>query len=266
MSTIKNLKSWLNYIQKEDLQPLTKNLSLNQMSFYKQAIEWARQTPVFRADDPFVLNRPSMFSLLKECHESVRTNMLIENIQQMRLYEKQEGGVQLTAWQLKIVNWWNDWIVNGWRHKKPQLYLYGRTNTGKTHFVNKLLQRCIQTVNNDAIPDPEAYLEQIFCPVANDKRFAYQEFNREIHTCTLIDEFDINQYDPSSFKKFIAGEPFLSDVKCSKAKRIVARMPMIFISNLEPPKAGQNSNYEGISSRLDVVCSDDVVMNEEEEI
>ena len=42
-------------------------------------------------------------------------------------------------WRDKVVDWYNDWVVNGFCYKKKQLYLFGKQNTGKTYFVRFLM-------------------------------------------------------------------------------------------------------------------------------
>ena len=87
--------------------------------------------------------------------------------------------VQTKQWHLSVLDWWNDWTVNGFKHKKKQLYLWGPSNSGKTTFINNLLARCINGVDET---DEHAYESQVFTPIPNEKRFAWQEFDSKQHS------------------------------------------------------------------------------------
>jgi len=42
-------------------------------------------------------------------------------------------------WRDDVITWLEDWVVNGYSHKKKQLYLHGESNTGKSSFINHLM-------------------------------------------------------------------------------------------------------------------------------
>ena len=42
-------------------------------------------------------------------------------------------------WRDDVITWLEDWVVNGYSHKKKQLYLHGESNTGKNSFINHLM-------------------------------------------------------------------------------------------------------------------------------
>ena len=72
----------------------------------------------------------------------------------------------------------------------------------------------------------------------------------------LIDEFDIERFDPSDFKKAIAGESLVSNVKGQNQVILRIEMPTIIISNLSPPSEVTSSKYVGIRERLHIVHAD----------
>ena len=38
-----------------------------------------------------------------------------------------------------VKDWINSWVISGYSKKKKHLYLYGKSNTGKSFFINKLI-------------------------------------------------------------------------------------------------------------------------------
>ena len=160
--------------------------------------------------------------------------------------------VQTKQWHLSVLDWWNDWTVNGFKHKKKQLYLWGPSNSGKTTFINNLLARCINGVDET---DEHAYESQVFTPIPNEKRFAWQEFDSKQYNVVFIDEFDIHEYNVSDLKKALAGETFVANRKGLSPKKIVVQMPTILVSNLSPPsdQGADAYKYQGVLERLHIV-------------
>jgi len=259
VTTIKSEISYLKYITKEDCTPIKKGISDKMLSFYFQSIKWAMNTPNgYNPMDPYVLNHPQYHNLLSQVHSKVQEQKLIDNKQSLRIiyWAQREDEAN---WQDKIVHWWNDFLLNGHTHKKKQLYLYGASDVGKTTFVHNILKACANpplTINENEDYDEYAYESQIFRPTPNDTRFAWQDFEPKIHNMVLIDEFDILQFDVSDFKKAIAGECLIANVKCQHSKKIRLLMPMIFISNKEPPKDDLSIKYRGLIERLFIVNAD----------
>lgn len=253
----KSQKSWIKYITKEDSEPLLKGVDIRALSFYCLAIEWARNTPQFKFSDPFVLNHPQYFRLLEYVHRCVRSRMNAVQAQSMRPYHCVLNDTNRN-WQGAILEWWNDWIVNGWTHKKKQLYLYGPSNTGKTTFVHKLLSNCI---NSHQVSDPDDYKyeEQVFQPLPNEPRYAFQDYDAEVHKIIKIDEFDIREYKVSDLKKLLAGESLRINCKNQSGRVINHRNPVIFISNLEPPNDLESVHYKGFRERFLIVLADKLI-------
>lgn len=257
VATVKNIDYWIKYITSEDPEPLTKNVSDNKLSFYTRTIQWARRTEKYSEDDPFVLRHGNRYKLLEGAHQRVREKMNNSATLPMLAYETIPQQEELRQWQHEVINWWNDWIVNGWQPRKKQLYLWGPSTTGKTSFIHRLLSNCIREQQNPGINEINeyAYEEQVFTPTPNCVTFAWETFDERKHTLVLIDEFSINQYDVNNIKKMLAGESFMANTKCKSARRLRLRMPMIVISNLSPPDETISSMYYGVRERFKVVST-----------
>ena len=255
VSTVRSEKSVLRYVSKEDCEPLIKGICENQLSFYYRSIKWAANTPTFSVADPFVLNHPQYYKLLSDVHEQVHSNRQTLRRRNLRPYvltgeNDQDDMEQLNVWQQQVVDWWNDWVERGFEPKKRQLYLWGPSNVGKTHFVHQLLARCINEEDDDA----DQYEQQVFTPTPNDFRFAYQEFDATMHNVMLVDEFDFAEYNLNDFKKATEGRSIAVNCKGTRARRTCLRMPMIFISNHAPPiDRHADTKYAGIANRIQVV-------------
>lgn len=158
-------------------------------------------------------------------------------------------------WKQDIIDWWNEFATNGHEHKKKQLYLWGPSNTGKSHFINTLLKACIPVDEAEALADPRAYEKHIFRPTPNDTRFAYEEYDERVHSVMLINEFDPDEYNLSDLKKALEGDSFVIGCKHTSSRRIRIEMPIIFISNMELPDESRNENkkYIGMKSRFNIV-------------
>lgn len=220
-------KNVLKYITKSDINPLFFGCDDSLFNFAYRARKWAEQTTVYKDSDPFVLNHPQYYKLLQRVHSEFHGDQKGElapiEIDFIESLDKPE-------WKVKVYQWWNDWVTNGWTHKKKQLYLFGPPNTGKTTLIMELLK--------DNIP---------FEPPANAKSFAWADWDPERYNCVFIDEFKMDHYDETQWKKATAGESFVTNVKCEKPKRITTRCPMIFVSN-DPP-----SDIAGIKERLEII-------------
>jgi len=235
-------------------------LFLDALSFYYLAIQWARNTSQFEYSDPFVLNHPQYFRLLEYVHKSVRGKMFARQSQDLRPYYFVSCCDPDQNWHISILQWWNDWVFNGWTHKKPQLYLYGPSNTGKTTFVHKLLAQCMNSPQINC-SDEYMYEQHIFQPLPNEPKYAFQDYDAELHKIIKIDEFDIREYKISDMKKLLAGESLRVNSKNQSGRVITHQKPVIMISNFEPPNDLISSQYRGFLERLFVVYADKLIID-----
>lgn len=285
VTKVKSERNYLKYITKEDHNPMLKNIETKKLSFYYRAVEWANNTPEYEAADPFVLSHPQYYNLLKQVHSSVHNSHLKRPKQPLTRYvdptltqpvraleASQEASSDTTetngslVWQQQVIEWWNDWIENGFRPKKKQLYLWGPSNTGKSHLIKQILRQCVP-VTPALAPDilagtnnnEYAYEDHVFRPTPHDERFAWESFDDKKFSVMVIDEFDIRDYNINDLKKILEGEPVIAGQKGASSRRIRLQMPMIFISNLELPNETdpKNARYTGLQSRFKIVRTHD---------
>jgi hypothetical protein len=248
---VKKESTYIKYITKEDLHPLIKGIEHKNLSFAFRSIQWAKSVNKFDMKDPFVLNHPQYYKLLQGVFESVQAdhkNNLNSEIKRIE-YPTSEvndidpGWHHTRSWQLDVINWWNDWIINGWHPKKKQLYLYGPSNSGKSTLIDNILKESM---------GPN-YHVNLFEPTPNDRSFAYQNFDSLTHKVAKCDEFDIKEYCVSDIKKALEGAQFTVNRKGISAHQIAIKIPFILISNLEPPSDTIKPQYRGIKERLHCV-------------
>ena len=261
IATVRNKKHYLTYISKEDPNPAFKGWRIDEkLSFYFKCLSWAKHSKEYDVTDPFILNHPQYYKLLKEVF--------------LKCKHKESRGKKLPkfrplydcvgknpTWQDKFIMWWNDWVVKGFKHKKAQLYLWGPSNVGKTTFINNLLKMCIDPKpedNNDPDDDDDDddddmneekddgyddYIEShIFRPTPNEQKYAFQDWDRYKYNICIVDEFQDSQFDLPDLKKAIAGECFVTNCKFEQSKKVKLRVPILFISNFDAPK--DSSYYE----------------------
>lgn len=248
-------KTWLKYITKQDADPLVKGIEFDKLSFYCKAIQWARNTRTFDVKDPFVMGYPQFYKLLELVHKSVRSQIHIDQITALRpfFYTFNQGE---NNWHRLVIEWWNDWVVNGWTHKKKQLYLYGASNTGKTTLIHRILSSCLNPLKQGEEEEEFLYERMIYCPMPNEPKYAMQNYDQRMHKLIVIDEFDISQYQVNDLKKLLAGESLMINSKNESGRVITHRNPIILISNLDPPSDRQSVNYRGVAERLCCIEAD----------
>lgn len=255
VQTVRNEQNYLKYITKYDVSPIFTGINENNLSFYYSTIKWAAKTDNFEYSSPHVLNYPQYYKLLERVHVNVQKEKNLENVQILRPYYNVLNIDSLKSWQGEVIGWWNDWIINGYRHKKPQLFLWGGSNTGKTTFIFNLIKTCINKYEDDSY-DIE---NQIFRPTPNEKKFAWQEFDKNLHNLVIIDEFDISEYNLTDIKKVLSGECLVANRKGQTSIKIKMEMPMIFISNLPPPSNDLSTQVQGFRERLKIIKADKLI-------
>lgn len=243
VATVRNVNNYLKYITKEDPDPKYKGFEIEKkFSFYFRAVNWAKEVDEFDITDPFVLSHPNYYKLLKEVKSKTIQKQSKKNLKRLKPVSMNVD----KNWKKQVVEWWNDWVNNGWEHKKSQLYLWGPPGVGKTHFINDLLRKSI----SDPGDEEDAYENQIFFPTPCDRNFGWQQFDPNKHNLMMIDEFDIKEYNLSALKKILAGETLVANCKGNEPINIRLRMPSILISNFKPPDNTTSVEYTGFYERI----------------
>ncbi|CAF0969266.1 unnamed protein product [Brachionus calyciflorus] len=133
-------------------------------------------------------------------------------------------------WRDEVVQWWNEWTSQPYKQKRPQLYIYGPSDSGKSAFIKAMLS---------------AYRHQTFVPEKGN--YEWQKWDSFKYTHVIIDEADLNEYNKNIWKLAVAGEEFQSNIKYQYSKSFKCEVPMIFISNYPPP------DFPGRETRLKIV-------------
>jgi len=121
--------------------------------------------------------------------------------------------------------------VNGWTHKRKQLYLYGPTGTNKSSVVSLLLHE-----NN-----------LVYRPSQDSWPFSGLQSQHQI---IVWDEYVHLPQNESELKLVLEGQPCAIRRKGLPSIVIACRIPFIFISNYPPP------DNNAILSRLIVCCTE----------
>lgn len=229
VQTVKCADRVLTYITKYEYPVLYKGVSSSKFHFSYRAREWANKTEVFRYSDPFVLSTPQYYKFLQNLHKEVQEN----RSKGSGLGEPIELCVAYRNWSMIVAEWWNSWLKNGFKHKKKQLYLHGRSNVGKTSFVEMMVKSC---------------RERVFLPGVG--KFGFQNLSPKFHRVILFEEFKAEFHSIDLLKRLIAGEKCALSVKGCADLYVKWEGPVIFVSNYEPP------DNDAFYNRINVVFAD----------
>ena len=91
-------------------------------SFYCRAINLARQTEIFNFKDQFVANHHCHNIFLQKLHSSVRKGM-----KKLKTIKPHQILKRFNNWRDAVIDWFNDWAINGYSHKKSNfIYMVNR--------------------------------------------------------------------------------------------------------------------------------------------
>ena len=224
---VRSIEDTVAYITGEDKQPLHTGINPDQFSFFYRIMRWAQHTPKFCVLDPFVCEHLSMMRYVEAVWTAVNKERVYKRAANVRLssIRMSKEGSSFGDWRDQCVEWWNKWAEEPWYHKKPQLYLHGPSNSGKTTFVLNVLLR--------GIPQ-----ECIFMPVVRSK-YAWSEYDERVHRVVLVDCFELgNVRDQAAWRMAMAGESFPCSVRADRltmraagTKTVQIKAPMLFVSN-----------------------------------
>ena len=151
-------------------------------------------------------------------------------------------------WRDTVIKWWNDWIDQGWYHKRKQLFIVSRPNCGKTTFIRDVLFRADL---NDQIPHEAILIPERAGCKTTISNFAFQRANSSVNVVLFCDEFDARVYNIELLKIVLQGDYF-SAIKKYQASGddMCLRIPMIFASNHMLP---ETEDTVGLAERFMVV-------------
>ncbi|KAK9754584.1 hypothetical protein QE152_g1104 [Popillia japonica] len=131
---------------------------------------------------------------------------------------------------MDVCQWWNRYCCDAVRFefKRPCLYLYGRSDVGKTTYVESLIGR-----HN---------LRYVFRPGIGN--FFMQDFRADFHRVILFEEFDCKAHNLSLLRRLCEGRQHAFPVKCERDLLVAFRGPIIFVTNFD------DVENEALRSRL----------------
>lgn len=105
--------------------------------------------------------------------------------------------VNFGDWRDPVIGWsrlWRDGTSS--EFKKRQLYLWGDSDVGKTHFIQ------------DFLLFGWHMRYDVFVPTSTNTKnsFKWQGFDEKQHSCVLIEEANLKQYCFSQFKQILEGK------------------------------------------------------------
>lgn len=227
VQVVKAIRNVVHYVCKEDLDPLRVGEAFKQyLPFSVAAMDFVKSNEVYSLLDPFVIAHWTSYRFLEELHrEYWGTRMVpvapegaIRNIELILESIVADAIVfDRKDWAEMVAGWCLDSFVDDRRHKQPQLYLYGPPNVGKTSLVRAMID-----------------FEKCF--FAGRDKWWMEGFLPTKHHAIVIDEFDWNTFScKKELLKLLAGEKFVANVKGKTPMRIDVNIPVIMITNEEPP-------------------------------
>lgn len=171
------------YCSKEDVFLLS-NVKVSDLHIHYRIYLWAKSTPYFKPNDPFVVQHRFCYRYLSQCHALWRRDI------RARFERFEPVGTSFRNWSLVVAEWWNQ-RIKAVNLKFRQLYLWGPSNTGKSTYVEILIG-----VNRDYVYYPGI------------GKFFMQDFDPSFHKLIVFEEFDIKFHVPSMLKRLLEGRNF----------------------------------------------------------
>ena len=101
-------------------------------------MNWAFKTTSFSTLDRFVVENKSQHEWLKQIHSDIRSQFKNAITHKPYIIKRRFGN-----WRDRVVDWYNNWVQNGFKNTKKHLFLYGPSDTGKTSFISYLMGNLI---------------------------------------------------------------------------------------------------------------------------
>jgi hypothetical protein len=204
----KSRRNVLRYITKEDQSPLF-NCRSSELSFAYRANVWCRSTLSWSYKDPFVLEHPQYYRLLREMHSE----------------EHSRSFCRKPARQILPLYFWPGWALELllqvykqlWQKEKRAVYLHGLPGVGKTYITRRVLEAL--------------GLSNVYLPVCGT--FFFGDFKQSTYDSVLFEEWSFDSFEKNypAVKRIIDRMHVPVDRKFQDRSEIIVRCPIIFISN-----------------------------------
>ena len=196
----------LNYLIKQvDESPLTKQFRIEQDLYHEmhlrtQITDWI-ENKINERNFRFRDIPKDMFLYSHEKNRVLIRDMFEERIKNhVRFQLKPVINLpKFGDWRDEVINWYNSWCAPSVdAFKKPHLYLWGKSGTGKTSFINKVLLR---DVDQDSI-----FLPHYPVPKGRFNDSHWKELNYHTHSLVFKDEFIMASNFNNEFKSLLQGK------------------------------------------------------------
>ncbi|RWS00676.1 uncharacterized protein B4U79_16834 [Dinothrombium tinctorium] len=155
--------------------------------------------------DPFVMGHWNMWRFLEAVHSEAAS----KNYTPKHLPAYTNPGYD--GWPAAVLAWWNGWSLDGWHHKKPQLFLCGPPNTGKSTFIMKLVHGL-----------------KVFYPCSGS--FAFTGLD-DTYDLILIEEYKKDDFPRNVLIRLLEGLEISFNQKYLPAKKLCWRKPICLVTN-----------------------------------
>lgn len=225
VESIKNLSHYLKYITKEDAHPLYDGVNENSFSFYYHCVKQLSVMPVWDVSHWFVVKHCNYYKYLEQlwCKLHVKYSPIVSYIWPWI-------GLDVD-WFLKLESWYCNFVSIKFFHKKRHCYLHGPSNVGKSTAVKLLLSCLFDRVYYAADQHP------------------FGGYDSKIHKAIVFEEFDYKKYDMYNINKCLEGSPFYINQKYVAERLDICQVPVIFVSNNDPP------DFEPFLNRVVVISA-----------
>lgn len=227
IQSVRNRSNCLKYISKEDTSLYT-NIKSSCLNFNYRVFEWAKRSYKFDVTDPFVVEHRFCYRYLNKYFDQYKRNCKFDKWDD--LYPCVDA---FQNWSLECAVWWNTYYKK-YTVKRPALYLYGKSNVGKSSFIESLIG--------------PRNLKYVFYPGVG--KFFMQDFDEQYHKVIVFEEFDYQYCCVSMLKRLLEGKAYSYPVKCMSDRVIEFRGPIIFVSNY------REITEEAVLNRLKIVHAD----------
>jgi hypothetical protein len=216
----------------QDTSPCSKGISYSSHSFRYQMHKWVIENENFDPNHPFLVARKHNMEETREYHRKYHSRLPV-----LVLHKKINQVKKLNAWQDEVVDWYNDYIDEENRDEKKPLFLYGKSDTGKSYFIRYFLFKKFE--------------DQIFMPIRHSPKFGFSEYDASKQNILIADEFRMENFDSETWKKVAGGQTISMPLKNNTFADLCFKIPQIYISAYNP-----EVSISGFESRVKIVHAD----------
>jgi hypothetical protein len=135
--TSRNIQDSIKYVTRKDCECLYHNVTTEQFSTYWRVInEYCIYNKEWKEDHPFIFE----IKLKGQHHVSAAYRLWKEYMRSNTVLRPHRPitNIAFTSWQAEVVTWYNNFVGTPYHDKKPQLYLWGESDCGKSRFIKYL--------------------------------------------------------------------------------------------------------------------------------